>query len=84
MTLYNRENLSVFKNPIFIKVNLATHICPARNWQLFLILTHWSYCKCEDILHTLNVYKVPAKEHQVVDRWSGDEYQFQKFCFKKV
>ena len=84
MTLNNRENLSVFKNPIFIKVNLATHICPARNWQLFLILTHWSYCKCEDTLHTLNVFKIPAKEHQVVDRWSGDEYQFQKFCFKKV
>ena len=33
----------------------------------------WSYSKCKDILGTLNVYKIPAKEHQVVDRWDPDE-----------
>ena len=48
-------------------------MCPTKNWQLFFILTHWSYSKCKDILQTLNVYKIPAKERQVVDRWDGDE-----------
>ena len=47
--------------------------CPTRNSQLFFILTHWSYSKCKDILQTLNVYKIPAREHQVVDRWDADE-----------
>ena len=56
-----------------MKVNLPTHKCPTRNQQFLLILTHWNYSKdmlqsyCKDILQTLNVYKINAKEHQVVD-----------------
>ena len=38
--------------------------------QPFLIFIHWSYSKCKDILHTLNVCRIPAKEHPVVD-WSA-------------
>ena len=71
MTFINAENF--FLNPIFIRVNLTTHICPTRNWQLFLILRHWSYCKCKDVLQTFIVYKIQAKEHQVVDDWDADE-----------
>ena len=56
-----------------MKVKLPTHICPTKNWQLFFIIRHWSYSKCKDILQTLNVYQIPAKEHQVVDRWDADE-----------
>ena len=48
-------------------------ICPTRNGEIFLMLTHWSCSKCKDILQTLNVYTIPAKEHQVVDLWDGDE-----------
>ena len=62
-----------FLNPIFIRVNLPRHICLMGNWKLFLILTHWSYSKWEDILHILNVYEIPAEEHQVVDHWAADE-----------
>ena len=51
-----------------IKKHLPTDICPTRNWQLFLILIHSIYSKCEDKLQTLNVYQVTEKEHQVVDR----------------
>ena len=29
--------------------------------------------KCKDILQTLNIYKIPAREHQVVDHWDADE-----------
>ena len=72
MTFNNGENL-IFLNPSFIIVNLPAHICPMRNWQLFLILTHWSYSKCKNMLQTLYVYKIPAKEHQVVHRWGADE-----------
>ena len=72
MTFNNRKNL-IFSNPSFIIKNLPTHICPMRNWQLFLILTHWSYSKCKDILQTLNVYKITEKEHQVVDRFDEDK-----------
>ena len=56
-----------------LPLNLPAHICPTRNWQLYLILTHWSYSKCKDILQTLNVYKIPGKEHQVVHRWDAHE-----------
>ena len=56
-----------------MKVKLPTHICPTKNWQLFFIIRHWSYPKCKDISHTLNVYQIPAKEHQVVDCWDADE-----------
>ena len=72
MTFNNGENL-IFLNPSFIIGNLPTYICRMRNWQLFLILTHWSYSKCKNMLQTLYVYKIPAKQHQVVHRWGTDE-----------
>ena len=59
--------------PISIRVNLPRHICPTRNWELLLILTHGSCCRCKDILQTLNVCKISAKEDQVVDCWDADE-----------
>ena len=40
---------------------------PTRNWQLSFILTHSSYSKYKNKLCMLNVYKIPAKEHQEVD-----------------
>ena len=67
MNFNNSEDL------LFIKINLPTHIYPTKNLQLLLILKNWSYSKCKNILQMLNVYKIPAKEHQVVDRWDGDE-----------
>ena len=47
---------------------MLTYICPTRNWQLFLILTHSNYFKCKNLLQTLNVFKIPPKEHHLVDR----------------
>ena len=38
-----------------------------RNYHLLMIKTHLSYVKCNNLLHTFNVYKIPAQEHQVVD-----------------
>ena len=65
MSFNKKENLPSFQNPNFIEVNLPIHICLWRNCQLFLTLRHWNYSKCKDILNTLNVYKIPAKAHQV-------------------
>ena len=62
-----------FFNLIFIRVKLPKHICPTRNWELFLMLTHGSVSRCKDILQRLNVCKISAKEGQVVDRWDVDE-----------
>ena len=31
------------------------------------------FIKYHDLLHTLNAYQIPAKEHQVVDSWAADE-----------
>ena len=62
MTFNNGKNF-IFSNPSFLIKNLSTHICPMRNWQLILILTHWSYSKCKNILQTLYVYEIHAKEH---------------------
>ena len=35
-----------------------------------MIKTHWSFSKYNDLLHSLNVYKIPGKEHQVVELFS--------------
>ena len=56
-----------------MKVNFPTHGSLRRNWQLFLTLTLWSYSKCKDVLHTFNVYKIPAKDYKIVHRWTVDE-----------
>ena len=56
-----------------MKVNLATRIYPTKNLEFFFILKHWSYSKCKDVLQMLNVYQIPVKEDQVVDRWDADE-----------
>ena len=63
----SRQNSFFLKNPNFIKVNLPTHACLRRDCKLFLILKLLSYSKCKDLLHPLNVYKIPEKEQKVVD-----------------
>ena len=73
MTFDNKQSFFFKKNPNFIKVNLLTHAYFRGDSKLFLILTLWSYSKWKDLLHTLNVYKIPAKEHKVVDPWAADE-----------
>ena len=44
---------------------MQTHICPTRNWQLVVILTHWGCSKCKYLLQMSNVYKSPAKNHPI-------------------
>ena len=61
------QKLLYYYNPNFIIVNLPTHIRFRWNCKLFLTLTHSSYSKWKDILHTLKVYKISAKEHQGVN-----------------
>ena len=40
---------------------------------IYLITTHWSCFKYNNLNQTLNVYKIPAKEHQVIDTWNAHE-----------
>ena len=56
-----------------MKVKLPTHICRTKNYQLFFILRYRSYSKCKDMLQTMNLFKIPAKEHQVVGHSDPDE-----------
>ena len=44
---------------------------------------HWSSFKSNDLLHRLNVYKIPRKEHQVVDFWDTDEISALEILFWK-
>ena len=39
--------------------------------------------KYNDLLHTLNLYQIPAKEHQVVDSWAADELSVLEILFWK-
>ena len=43
----------------------------------------WSYFEYNDFLHGLNVYKIPGKEHQVVDFWLSDEISASEILFWK-
>ena len=36
-----------------------------------------------DLLRTLNVYKIPAKEHQVADTWAADEIWVSRILLSK-
>ena len=62
---------------------MPTHACLRINCKLVLILTLSTYSKWKDLLYTLNVYKIPAKEHKVVDRWAADEISISQIMFWK-
>ena len=62
---------------------MPAHVYLRRNCQPFLIVPHWSYSKCRDILHTLNVYKIPGKELVVLLCWAADEISVFKILFPK-
>ena len=83
LTFNSRKIYFFFSNPTFIKVNLLTCICPTRNCQLFLRLTHWSFFKYKNLLQTLNIYKIHAKELHLVDRWATDEMWVSEILFWK-
>ena len=72
-TFKNRKNFCFLRKTNFLKVNLETYTGLTRNCKLFLIITLWSYSKCKDLLHTLNLYKIRAKEHKAVDHCTVDE-----------
>ena len=38
------------------------HLYPRRNWHLFMIITHQSYFKGNDLLHMLTVNKIIFKK----------------------
>ena len=79
----NRQSLFFFFNTNFIEINLRRHVCFRRNYQLFLIIAHWSCFKKNNLFYNLNVYKISAKEHQVVHSWDVDEISVSETLFGK-
>ena len=61
--------------PSCLKINSPIHVC--------LRVTHWSYFKYNNLLDALNVYKIPANEHQEIDSWAVDEISVSKMFFSK-
>ena len=49
----------------------------------FFIKMHWRHFKYHNLLHRLNIYKFPRKEHQVVDFWVSDQLAAWKILFRK-
>ena len=60
-------NFIILENPNFIKVNSPKNVCLRGHHRFSLLKTHWGYFKYNDLLYTLNVYKIPRKEDCVVD-----------------
>ena len=50
---------------------------------MYCFLKSKCYESKNDILHTFIVYKIPAKEHEVVDHWPADEISILKILFWK-
>ena len=48
-----------------------------------LIKTYWRYFKHNELLRTLNVYKIPWKKHQAVDFLVTDEISASEILFWK-
>ena len=47
----------------------------------FLIKTHWSYFKHNDLLHRSNECRIPRKKHEVVDFGVIDEIAASEILF---
>ena len=71
-----------FYYPNCLKIISPIHVCLRINYHLFLIITHWRYFKYNDLLHTLNVYKILEKEHQEIVR-AADKISVSKELFSK-
>ena len=69
----NTQKSIFFENTNFIRVNSPKRVCLKENYQLLLITMHRNYFKYTDLLHTMNVYNIPGKKHQVVDFCIPDE-----------
>ena len=79
---------SYFKYPIKLQANCRincrkTITCPLNITFLhkFLYRVTMTSMKSNDILCSLNVYKILRKEHQVVDRWVVDEVSVSEMLF---
>ena len=72
-----------FENSNFTKENSPKCVSLSKNYWLLYIKMHGSYFKYNDLLHTLNVYEIPAKEHQVADFWVTDEITASEILFWK-
>ena len=68
---------------IFCKKTKFANTYLWRNLHLFLMIMPWSYFKYSYLFYTLNVYKIPAKEHQLVLRWIADKISVLKTLFCK-
>ena len=64
LTFNNQQFFFLYPNSL--KVNSPASVCLRGNQDLFLKMHCYfnaSYFKYNDILHTMNVYKIPANEH---------------------
>ena len=66
---------------ISIKVTWPTHSGFAKNFHIILTIMYWNYFKYNDLTHTSNVNKVPAKEHHIFHSWAADEILVWKILF---
>ena len=66
-----------------LKVNSTTYVCLRRNYELLFIITYWSYFECNDILHTLDVYKTISNELQADDSWAKYQMSVSEILFWK-
>ena len=73
MGFINTQKSIFFENTNFIRVNSPKRVRLKENYQLLLITMHRNYFKYTDLLHTMNVYNIPGKKHQVVDFCIPDE-----------
>ena len=62
---------------------MPKHVYLRRSYRLFFTIFNFRYFRYNDILHTLNVYKIIAKDQQVVDSWTGDEIPVSEILFWK-
>ena len=79
LTFNNKQN-TFFS---IMKLNSPTHVYLRQKQHLFLIIMHWIYFKYNDLFHALNVYKIPAKEHYLVLRWTAGKISVLKTLFCK-
>ena len=70
----NTKKLFFFLNSNFYKSKFANmYLSYEKVAIIFDIKTLKVNFKCKNLLETLNIFKIPAKEHHLVNRWAADE-----------
>ena len=78
---FNNKQIFSFYYPNSLKVNFPNVLEGIAN---YFDNNASKSIKYNDLLHTLNLYQIPEKEHSVVDAWAADKISVWETLFQNI